>query len=349
MDSNYEVDSEKGLELEASEDETKIILSTSKSVFNFTKKQKILLVVTFFVCLAIYLYVAVKFLVRVDEEKEARLKESIIEQAEEIEAKYGINIMWAGRCNTQHVSRLIQKPRMTNKEEIKNALDEIEKVLDRYPDVFFDEIKEDNTSNNLNIGYIDVYLCDSIVSSNNIVDAVTGGATNYYYRDDGAYVLLDINIKKDYAHSFSHEIFHIMDSKIGMMSFENAGIQSDLSDSYDFRWIKFNPDGYEYLKYTGNQNKVHVFDVDLPYDIDTEDIDNVYFVNKYAQFSDQEDRAETFTYLIACDDADDLPESYNSPHVKEKAKLLVEMIDDTFDCVDDDAYWARMYREKYGD
>ena len=342
-------DGKNNSELIDMDNEAIVALGKTRKFRNFTKKQRVVFAVVFLVCLAIYLCFGVWFLLKRGEKKEAELKESVIEQAEKIEDKYGINIMWGGRSNNQHVNELMSAPNMTNDEEkIKGTLDGIESIFQKYPDGFFDELKEDKVSNMKN-DFIDVYLCDSIISSNDVADVVTGGSSGFYYKCSGAYILLDVNQEKNFSHIISHEIFHIMDSQIGTVSFFNEGINDELGDSIDFRWIKCNPDGYEYLKFGNNQDEIHVFDSDLPYDINTEKIENVYFVNKYAQLSDQEDRAETFSFLIACDDADDLPESYNSPHVKEKAKLIVDMIDDTFECVDDNAYWARMYHEKYGD
>ena len=290
-----------------------------------------------------------KSCIKEDEKKDAEQKDSIIEQAEKIETKYGINIMWGGRCDEQRMSEFSEDPDLTiDEEKIRFALCEIEAILERFPDRFFDEYKTYEAFCG-EYKYVDIYLCEKFLQDDDIVDAIQFGYTNFYKKNSGAYICVDINQKNKFKRDLSHEFFHVIESKIGLVSVIKASDNNKIMDNIYTNWEKINPVDYCYLQFENNHGDIHVYDVDLPYDIDTEDIDNVYFVSKYAQVSDEEDRAETFSYLIACDDADELPKAYNSPHVKEKAKLLVEMIDDTFDCVDDDAYWARMYREKYGD
>ena len=287
--------------------------------------------------------------IKEDEKKDTEQKDSIIEQAEKIEDKYGINIMWEGRCDEQRVSELSEKPDLTyDEEKIRFALDEMEVIMARFPEGFFDEYKKERVLGD-GRDYIDIYLCESLSQLDDIVSSIRSAATNFYHTSSGAYVRIDVNQKADFKFNFAHELFHVIESKIGCVSLAESYYNNNIMDNIYKEWEKYNPDGYCYLQYENNHGEIHVYDVDLPYDVDTEDIDNVYFVSRYAQYSDNEDRAETFSFLIACDDADDLPESYNSPHVKEKAKLIVDMIDDTFECVDDNAYWARMYHEKYGD
>ena len=281
------------------------------------------------------------------EEQEEQGK-NIFTQVEEIEDKYGINIMWEGRCDEQRANEFSKKPSMTGDEEkIKYALGEIESILERFPEGSFDEYKEE-TVPDFKREYVDVYLCENIVSDT-MTDGVRAACTDAYHKCNGMYVLIDVNQKEIFKRGVAHELFHVIENKIGFVSVYNSYKDNEIMKGIYVDWQKCNPNGYKYLSFGNNQDVIHVFEGDLPYDINTEKIENVYFVNKYAQLSDQEDRAETFSFLIACDDADDLPESYNSPHVKEKAKLIVDMIDDTFECVDDNAYWARMYHEKYGD
>ena len=284
-----------------------------------------------------------------EQEEQEEQGKNIFTQVEEIEDKYGINIMWEGRCDEQRVSKLSEEPDLTyDEEKIRFALDEMEIIMARFPEGFFAEYKKESVLGD-GRDCIDFYLCESLLQSDDIVDSIQLGAMNFYHTSSRSYVYIDVNQKKNFKFTFAHELFHVIESKIGYVSIVEASENNDLMTNIYTKWEKCNPDDYSYISYENNHGEIHVFDVELPYDIDVEDIGNVYFVNKYAQFSDEEDRAETFSYLIACDDADHLPQSYNSPHVKEKAKLLVEMIDDTFDCVDDDAYWARMYHEKYGD
>ena len=246
-------------------------ISKEKRKFIFRWMEIYIIIMVFIVC------ALVRRSLERDENGQEEKQKNLLTQVEELEDRYGINIMWGGRSNNQHVNELMSAPNMTNDEEkIKATLDGIESIFQKYPDGFFDELKEDKVSNMKN-DFIDVYLCDSIISSNDVADVadvVTGGSSGFYYKCSGAYILLDVNQEKNFSHIISHEIFHIMDSQIGIVSFFNEGINNELGDSIDFRWIKCNPDGYEYLKFGNNQDEIHVFDSDLPYDINTENMHN---------------------------------------------------------------------------
>lgn len=67
-----------------------------------------------------------------------------------------------------------------------------------------------------------------------------------------------------------------------------------------------------------------------------------YFVTDYAKTNMSEDMAETFKYLIACDDK--LPDEYESEYIRNKAKYLIEWIEDNFEGVTEDAYWYKWFK-----
>ncbi|MDE6697871.1 MAG: hypothetical protein K2J91_00100, partial [Lachnospiraceae bacterium] len=157
--------------------------------------------------------------------------------------------------------------------------------------------------------------------------------------EDGFSIALKVSNNSNIKTTFAHELFHQIDTLIGINTLLNY--DKLLSDS---KWYDTLPENYEYLNnVNSNDNKYKKKKYTI---YGEDDINNVYFVSTYSQESRAEDMAEVFSYLLATGVLEEFPEAYNSPHVKEKAKLIVDMIAETFDCVDENAYWARIYREK---
>ena len=254
-----------------------------------------------------------------------RLNNNIIRMKEE----YGIDIYYA-----DNISDDVQcKYKLSG--DIKNnnaAIDDIYIIMSRLPYDVWLEMTEYNRGEEIYYGRVIIFLCDSI-------EDTVAGRIEGIENEDGFSIALKVSNNSNIKTTFAHELFHQIDTLIGINTLLNY--DKLLSDS---KWYDTLPENYEYLNnVNSNDNKYKKKKYTI---YGEDDINNVYFVSTYSQESRAEDMAEVFSYLLATGVLEEFPEAYNSPHVKEKAKLIVDMIAETFDCVDENAYWARIYREK---
>ena len=56
--------------------------------------------------------------------------------------------------------------------------------------------------------------------------------------------------------------------------------------------------------------------------------------------------AEIFSYLLYVDGSNELPEVFESPHVRKKAEYIIKLLKEGYPCVAENSYWERIYREK---
>lgn len=194
-----------------------------------------------------------------------------------------------------------------NRAVILDAIKNTEKVLDRFPIEFWDKLSETITLNFI--------ICDDIEPNFNIGVSTSGLTSNMtskinVYIDSGVY---------DADETAAHEMFHVM--IYALINIDDTN--NNLDDIIDGdKWIKCNPDEFVYGKNTSKYKE--------------------YFVSDYAKYNMSEDMAETFKYLIACDDK--LPDEYESEYIRNKAKYLIEWIEDNFEGVTEDAYWYKWFK-----
>jgi len=153
---------------------------------------------------------------------------------------------------------------------------------------------------------LDIYLVKSFSSPN-----VTGRTD--YFKDK-----MEITLSQDFdlEPGIHHEIYHYLEKYMFRLGLNYSS------------WNDLNPKGFVY----GNLSD------DLAYDKVFSK--NAYFVNKYAQTSDLEDRASTFELLMQNKKIDAFEK--NSP-LWQKAKVISENIDYFFDSVKTNKvdYWER--------
>ena len=107
------------------------------------------------------------------------------------------------------------------------------------------------------------------------------------YIDSGVY---------DADETAAHEMFHVMIYALINIDDTNKNLD-DIIDGD--KWIKCNTDEFVYAKNTSKYKE--------------------YFVSDYAKYNMSEDMAETFKYLIACDDK--LPKEYKNEAVKKRHNI----------------------------
>ena len=301
----------------------KDIIKSKKREQRIYKLLVSLLIFLIFILFMVFVPMLVNTIIGIREKD--RLNNNIIRMKEE----YGIDIYYA-----DNISDDVQCEYELS-DDIKNnnaAIDDIYIIMSRLPYDVWLEMTEYNRGEETFYGRVIIFLCDSI--EKNVAGCIEG-----IENEDGFSIAIRVSNNGNVKTTFAHELFHQIDALI----YINSWLNYDKEFSYG-KWDGTLPEDYEYLNnvnsndYKYRKSKYTLYGED--------DINNVYFVSTYSQESRAEDMAEVFSYLLAIGEDEELPEAYNSPHVKEKAKLIVDMIAETFDCVDENAYWAKIYREK---
>ena len=178
---------------------------------------------------------------------------------------------------------------------------------------------------------LNIVLCSEINNFKSDNMTVTG-KTRFDPDDKIVNIFINVDYSGDVAKTFSHELYHFFKSRIGM--------QKLVGEVYtDEDWKNELPKGYEYYGSKTNLDS-------MPYTVKTEeDINNVYFVTEYSQKNIDEDKCEIFSYLLSTDEDKELPKAYESPHVRNRALMIIREFDEFYDTVDENAYWNRIFEE----
>ncbi|MDE6210265.1 MAG: hypothetical protein K2M73_11415 [Lachnospiraceae bacterium] len=258
-----------------------------------------------------------------------REKDRLNNNISRIKEKYGIDIFYEGNMSEEMECKYKLSDDMGANSK---AVSDISVILDRITLDLVRELINYGKGEEYVKGNINIFLCNAM--EENIY-----GQTEFL--EDGFTIYIKICDNSVKA-IFSHEIFHRIIGYIRV----NSWINYDKEDSY-MKWKSVLPEGYEYMEDRENYDGESISNKKLQYTYGVEnDISNVYFLNSYSQKNQDEDMCDIFAYLLAINEDGELPKAFDSPHVKEKAKLIVDMIAETFDCVDENAYWAKIYREK---
>ena len=183
---------------------------------------------------------------------------------------------------------------------INDSLNRLKDSLKLYPDGIFDEIKNKGGI------YLSIYLVDNY--SDDIITGITDSNTNS--------AIISVAVTHPFEETFYHETYHYFERYMFIrgVNFNN--------------WSIYNPSGFTY----GVINK--------DYSYTSTYSQNAYFVNSYAQYSAEEDRASTFEYMMASNKA--LCMNQGTP-VWIKAKVMKEAIEASFSTVSPKKveYWER--------
>lgn len=230
----------------------------------------------------------------------------------------------------------------TSKHKILNALKSIDNMLERFPKDIFRELDVQLDDTEIIDTQLKIYISCDIEKQGEVLKSA--GITIKDLPDYNVYIDCDsFNVAK----AFAHEMFHVIDGFTGDLQLGAITdmIQDLLSDGAyskdESTWNQYNPPNFIYYenRIFGNTRG---WQNDYSYTNREDNIEDIYFVSNYAKSAINEDMAEVFKYLVYCDDR--LPSSFDSPHVRAKAKYIIKWLDDTFDCVTEDVYWNKWFR-----
>jgi hypothetical protein len=156
----------------------------------------------------------------------------------------------------------------------------------------------------------------TIMLVNNYEEPGITGVTDSSYD----YANISIAATYDFGESFYHESYHYIER---YMFKKKANFNS---------WDSLNPSTFEWSTIDGSLSYSNTFK------------DDAYFVNNYAQTSEEEDRASTFEYMMAATKASCLNKGN---HVWNKANYMALTIESVFDTVSPDTieYWERFIKD----
>lgn len=225
-------------------------------------------------------------------------------QQKNFDVKYGIKLkVLEEESYTNYYT--IERP--YNRSIILKTIDKIDNILERFPSEFWDDIKD--------FERINIIVCDDIEPHNDKSNNAAGLTVNVrenidVYIDSGIY-----NVDETIAHEMLHVMTNIIINKNELDLEPEKVVDSK-------QWNAFNAPEFIYGKNIEKYKKG--------------------FVTNYAKTSLSEDMAETFKFLVACNDK--LPDEYNDEVVKNKALFLIEWIEDNFAGVTEDAYWNKWFK-----
>lgn len=209
-------------------------------------------------------------------------------------------------------------------------------VLDSTPDGLFEEIMSTKTCSN----GIELHLFShrTVSKLGHKISGFELGRTELNTNQDDK-VRIYLNVRAAYVKlNFVHELYHVMENYM-----EKVDDTDGIIKEYSF-WEKLNPDKFEYYETRFDANGNY-------YGLDNEgkyipkkeiDLNNIYFVNNYSKTFEKEDRAEIFSYLLATDKKESLPDYYESKHIQEKAEVICKALRNHFKCLKGkEAYWEQ--------
>lgn len=224
-----------------------------------------------------------------------------------------------------------------NWDMVSNSIDIIDKVLDLYPEGFFDQLKYDG------IKTLGIYLCGGFTKTNDYsIDDAIALATCFDYERALA---LDLNYSYELERTLVHEISHWIDKRIIA-----AETFSD-RDSFDDAWCALNPSDFSYMySYVSGKYK-------WKYVYDENNLDDSYFVDGYSQTYPTEDRARVFEHLMFPNEPypEDDEYGYDEEYDYEYGDLYEEGLggdgkgpdEDDGDESEDDDCWNNYYGTEY--
>ncbi|MBE5963802.1 MAG: hypothetical protein E7252_02520 [Lachnospira sp.] len=241
---------------------------------------------------------------------------ALYQRAYELSKKYSLNI-YVGEDGVMEVD-VYRSDMVLDYDTISEALDDMEKVLSKYP------IK---LLKNMDYGYtdaVDFYLAGDI--HRKTLDTISDAAGYATVKDGRHIIVLDITLAYDLEATIVHELSHVIDKKI-------IDYATCIGKDFEQEWAQLNPQDFEYLnKYVDEYGNSAYLGNDQytmsEYYLGGED-SNIYFIDSYSKTFPTEDRARVFEHIMTSEEY--VPSYMKSPHIIAKAKLLEEWIKLTYD------------------
>lgn len=196
------------------------------------------------------------------------LEKSLYDRAEAISARFGVNVLIAEQCSTDHSH--YQAHQLMDSGYIRSALNVLEACLERYPEGFFRQLPHGPFER------IQIELVGGLLLKDEAENQPESTAAFVQDQEDHINVVIDGLI---ISHStVFHEFSHVIDRRLSW----DAQIRADALYSEE-RWLALQPEGFAYaMSYTDLPEEL------LPY------MDTGYFISDYAMRYPTEDRATLF-------------------------------------------------------
>ena len=228
------------------------------------------------------------------------LPRELYDRAAELSERFDLDIRIADqavRDYTGYDSELLTDPEVTAQ-----ALDELERVLKRYPEGFFTQLKYGDRH------VVRIELVDSLSGKEG--HDVSSGTSAFTVRRPG-YCMIVLNARRIRESVVFHEFSHVIDDR---MAYE-ARLRPEAMYSEE-AWLSLQPEGFAYAdSYQNIGEEVTKF------------YDSGYFGSNYACVSATEDRAVTMEKACMADRA----VFDANPHLMAKLEYYCSCIRDSFD------------------
>lgn len=289
---------------------------------------KKILIISLFVSQVILLFACGK-----DNEKIGILNQTTLDKIEALENQNNIIINY---CDVPIEDEIDGEYVLSSDaREIEKAIEAAEIIFSRLPENWSVTISNPEAiiDESKKIETVHIAFCDYVESDedNNGSEYLVKG--NFYYTDDNeVYYLIDIHNYEPKIAISETLVYRMVRKKAVDDEIEIEVMGDDgyrdlrIENSIIRRYISYNPEGFEYYGYISEveeKDKQYVYG-------SADDLNNVYFVNEEALYSEYIDLTQTVSPLLYTDKEDGLPEVYQSEHVKNKAISAIESIDDAF-------------------
>ena len=213
--------------------------------------------------------------------------EKLNKYIKEIEETYHLNI----HLNDNTKFPDFSYENISNYETIFLTLEKITPILNKFTRNFFDNFTSKNS-------YLNLYLTGKLTPNNENQTSYPIGYSLFY--DNKYFIVIDIT-NKNITETLCHELMH--------------NIEFLLEENIFPDWDLYNPPDFTY---NNSYNIVTPFN----YTLTENDLNNIYFVDKYSHTYPEEDRARIFENICPCKTSPLL----NYPHLKAKALYLKKIV-----------------------
>lgn len=228
--------------------------------------------------------------------------------ADRLEDKYGVRILLSNQCRDaatlcEYPIALTDALGVDELSSILLALERLNCALALYPDGFLAQFR-----NSMNEGGLRFLLVEEINSGFGTI-----GCT--YENGNWQNIALDVRSSYDLDGIICHEIWHATENHILSQDYTAFPIED---------WTSLNPPGFTYTY------DATLIDSDrMRWTLYGGSMDNVYFVDSYAQVDEREDRARIMEYFMT--HIDEAKLLIQSPAIRQKLQRMCNAIRNNFD------------------
>ena len=251
------------------------------------------------------------------------------EIADEIEERFGVEILIGQECGDILGGYAVTP--LTEYEAIDEALGMLERELEKYPEGFFEQMHDEDTTESV------FYIAGSLQG---IDDANLSMAGGFRLEEAGRDIIV-MNCETPYSsdNTIHHEISHSIDSYLLEKS-EKDGVEYLSEDS----WNELNPADDCYTYSYGEQGKEQYMANTYFESCGDGDLSKVYFIDDYSMTYPTEDRARIFEYAMV---ESDWVEFSQMPNLANKLEYYCNAIREGFDTTgwDEVMWWEQCIKE----